>query len=214
MDLGHRCICLPGQQHRLEASSQDLGKSFVYLKKTEGETYQDPTFQWNCNHAAGLRVGAYHFFRPADDPLEQVAWFIGENKLGLDNGNLIPVVDIEETGPTGKDQWAQFTAAKGQARVEAFCDALQKSIVGVRPMIYSRKNFIEAHLPGLAWNGLYWMAQYPTDISPNSRPDVPKGWAPGNCKLWQYSCTGSVAGIKGAVDLNRFLGADLSEITL
>src|SRR6186713_3046230 len=42
------------------------GKTFVFLKATEGSTYADPTYVGNHSGArtAGIKVGAYHFARP------------------------------------------------------------------------------------------------------------------------------------------------------
>src|SRR5690349_7236247 len=40
------------------------GVSAAYLKATEGATFRDPAFahNWQQARAAGLQVGAYHFF--------------------------------------------------------------------------------------------------------------------------------------------------------
>jgi lysozyme len=181
-------------------------------------TYRDPSFyqNWGAANSFHLRAGVYHFFHPADDPVEQAQWFLGSlpYPLRLKVATLIPVVDIEETGPPGKDEWPRFTPAEGQAALEKFCQAVDAAL-GVRPMLYCRTEWMEANWPGYVWDGLYWLAQYPPAIPlPGVYPWIPTGWPKNNCKLWQYSSTGSVSGIKGAVDLNRFLGQDLKEITL
>ncbi len=192
----------------------ESGQQFAYIKATEGVTYTDPNLIFNLDHAVGLKVGCYHFFRPADDPAEQASWFATMAENVLIRGNLIPVVDIEETGPPGKDQWADVSPTEGQAKLEVFCDAIQRAR-GVRPMLYCRAEWMEANWPGYVWNGLYWLAGYPDSVPlPGVYPAMPAGWPMANCKLWQYSATGSVSGIKGAVDLDRFLGQDLREIEL
>ena len=189
------------------------GQQFAYIKATEGVTYcnrSNLNSNWNSARNFHLKTGCYHFFHPADDPVDQANSFLSELPTNLKGVQLIPVVDIEETGPPGKDEWPRFTPVEGQARLESFCDVI-KTAIGARPMLYCRTNWMEANWPGYVWNGPYWLAQYGTSLI---TPRCPAGWNHDNLKLWQYSCTGSVAGIKGAVDLNRFLGADLSEITL
>ena len=43
-------------------AAQDI--FFVFIKATEGSTFVDDNFAYNCSEArkTGLRVGAYHFF--------------------------------------------------------------------------------------------------------------------------------------------------------
>ena len=48
-----------------KVAADEKGISFVYIKSTEGATYSDPRFHENAKGAtaAGLHVGAYHYFR-------------------------------------------------------------------------------------------------------------------------------------------------------
>ena len=71
---------------------------FAFLKATEGSSLQDVRFaqNWANAQAAGVRVGAYHFFS-YDSPGEtQADNFI--SAVPVTPGALPPVVDIEFYG--------------------------------------------------------------------------------------------------------------------
>ena len=78
------------------------GIDFVYLKASEGLTLNDPAFLRNYLAArrAGLKVGAYHFFRFDCDGMGQAANFLtSTEKCDL---QLPMAIDIEEWGnPAG-----------------------------------------------------------------------------------------------------------------
>src|SRR5258708_35961357 len=73
----------------------------------------------------------------------------------------------------------------------------------MRPMIYPRQNFIEPLLGDevktLATSGL-WIAHYKV-----AQPSTPSSWT--SWTFWQYSETGSVDGVRGNVDWDRFGGS-------
>ncbi len=169
------------------------GIDYVFIRATDGVTYQDQNFQQNYKNAktAGMVVGAYHFYRNQDDPLDQLHNFI--NIAHLETGDLAPVVDIE-----------QFHQAKGRNfndDLSSFLKELEKHYQ-IKPIIYSGKNFANEHLLKFSKYPL-WHAQYETDA-----PEVPKGWT--NWTFWQWSETGRVNGINKAVDMTRFNKEDFS----
>src|SRR6056300_850552 len=51
---------------------------FVYIKATEGATYQDPKYHYNISQASkhGLKVGSYHYFRTTSPVERQLANFL------------------------------------------------------------------------------------------------------------------------------------------
>ena len=65
------------------------GVDFVYLKATEGTSFHDPAFMRNYLAAkrAGLKVGAYHFFRFDCDGTRQAALFL-DDLSGISTGSL------------------------------------------------------------------------------------------------------------------------------
>ena len=94
--------------------------------------------------------------------------------------------------------------ALGKARVEewirSFFSELKKG--GYENVaLYSYTPFLDASLPANHnfGNIKLWIAAY---VNAN-KPKLPKGW--NNYWIWQYSCKGSVTGIKGNVDLNKTL---------
>ena len=72
------------------------GYTFVFIKASEGEDYHDSKFLTNYENArkAGLKVGAYHFFRKKTDGLNQAKNFL-EMVAGR-NLDLPLVVDVED----------------------------------------------------------------------------------------------------------------------
>jgi hypothetical protein len=86
---------------------------------------------------------------------------------------------------------------------------------GVRAMIYTSPNFWANYVGGSTWfatNGyrLLWLAHWTT-----GSPTVPAGdWAGFGWTFWQYTSNGSVPGITGRVDLDRFAGADVTAVLI
>lgn len=57
----------------------EAGYSFVLVKATQGVTYQNPWLERDLEDAfaAGLFIGAYHFWEPGEDPEVQAKSFVG-----------------------------------------------------------------------------------------------------------------------------------------
>ncbi|MEL7093140.1 MAG: GH25 family lysozyme [Pseudomonadota bacterium] len=167
-------------------------KSFVFVKATEGDTGVDPSFASNiaASRAAGLMTGAYHFYISHDAAESQFANFSKHVSLGA--GDLPPVVDIENLASHSPDGW--------QNTLRQFLQLLEKHY-GVQPIIYSGVSFANSYLSGFQDYPL-WVAQYTSA----PQPKVPADWKVWS--FWQYSQSGNVAGIAGAVDLNCFNGAE------
>lgn len=158
---------------------------FVYLKASEGSTYQDPTFASNCKAAEKyhLVVGAYHYYSLSKSGADQAANFI--SVVPKMKGALPPAIDIEANVTSQsdfKDQLADYVRT------------ITKHY-GQKPVFY---------VPSKVYNLLYddyagyhfWII----DVS-GQKPTVP-GWT-----FWQYSNKGKVAGISGSVDLDRYRGS-------
>ena len=81
-------------------------------------------------------------------------------------------------------------------------------------MIYTSPSFWETYMGDTRWfadNGypLLWVAHWGV-----SSPRVPaQSWGGRNWTFWQYTNCGSVPGISGCVDLDRFNGTSLSRAT-
>lgn len=156
---------------------------FVYMKATEGATYQDPMYKHNIKHARanGLRVGSYHYFRTSSSPDDQFKNM--SRNVKKNEQDLIPVIDIEECRDWDKDTFHR--------NLQSFLDKVEKHY-GVKPMIYCVNSFYNKHL--LRYSGYKLMVgRYST-----KSPLMIKGdWT-----VWQFSESGRVNGIPKSVDIN------------
>lgn len=178
---------------------EEAGVEFAFIKATEGASFVDSKFKSNFASAKAhdLLVGAYHFFQPNVAVEKQVDNFCRVYGVAR-NGDLPPVLDVEN-----ESLW------KGVSKKRA-ADLVISWITGVRarlgehvqPIIYASSAFVGDVLgadPRLKEYPL-WVANY----TRATKPRLPKPWS--FWTFWQYTEDGRVAGISGAVDINRFNG--------
>jgi lysozyme len=170
------------------------GISFAYLRATEGTTLIDASFatNWSSAGTAGLLRGPIHFFHPGLDPVTQADFFV-QNGGGSAPGDLPPALDLEVTD-------GQSTSTVVQ-NASAFLARVQAS-TGRTPVLYIGSSFFTSlgSPSGFATQPL-WIPN--TGVVCPNIPDPPwTDWA-----FWQYSITGSVSGITGNVDRDRFNGS-------
>ncbi|OMH29193.1 hypothetical protein BGP75_20270 [Motiliproteus sp. MSK22-1] len=165
------------------------GARYVFVRATEGITYQDPDFKSNFSaaHTAGLTVGAYHFYETDDDPAAQLKNYT--DMVSLQQGDLPPVVDIEKLHDNDQANLID--------NLKAYLNGLEAHY-GVKPIIYTGLDFANEYITEFGDYPL-WLAEYEVD-----QPTVPKGWS--DWTFWQWSQTGTVEGITGNVDADRFNG--------
>jgi lysozyme len=167
------------------------GLAFVFIKASQGITGVDPELSanWSGAQTAGLLRGVYHFFQPGDDPAQQAEHFLATSPLGA--RDLPPVLDIETAGSLHPSEIVQG--------VETWLPKVQEA-TGRTPIIYTSPGFWKTL--GATQFGRYplWIAEYGV-----STPIVPAGWS--RWTFWQYSESGTVPGIQGAVDLDLFQGS-------
>lgn len=185
------------------------GKKFAVMQATVGSTYLDATYTTNRDgaRAAGLPIAAYHFAAPLSNPGDavlQADWFVQNAGLGV--GDLIPALDLERTGG--------LSVPDLQAWVRDWLNEVTTRL-GVRPMIYTSPNFWKTSMGDTtefadAGYNVLWIAHWDT-----RNPSVPaNNWEGAYWTFWQYSDCGSVDGIAGCVDLDRYNGTDLSRVTI
>ncbi|MBP3213492.1 MAG: glycosyl hydrolase family 25 [Bacteroidaceae bacterium] len=171
--------------------ARDSKITYVYLKATEGTGNVDGTYRYNFSECkrVGLKVGAYHFFRPHLSAKAQFDNFVSQ--VDTKKQDLLPVVDIETMNGTSD--------AVMQSRLLELCELLEKEY-GKKPIIYTGKNFFNKHIYGNARLRGYkfFIAAY-SFIEPELYGNF-------DYVMWQYSATGSVRGIRGNVDMSRFVG--------
>ena len=87
---------------------------------------------------------------------------------------------------------------------------------GVQGVIYCSPNFWRTNMGDTTWfsdNGydVLWVAHWTTATT----PIVPGGaWGGDGWTFWQYTSDGSVPGISGRVDLNRYNGTNFSRVRI
>lgn len=170
------------------------GVSFAFVRASDGATFLDPEFNnnWPGTRAAGVTRGAYQFFRPAQDPIEQANVLIAaiQGAGGLSRGDIAPVLDVEVTDGVAQNVVLQ--------RAEVWLRAVEATF-GRRPLIYTAPGFWD-DLGATESFGRYplWVANWA------SCPRLPGSWQ--RWTFWQTTDKGVVPGIEGQVDLNRFNG--------
>ena len=169
------------------------GIRYVFVRATEGITYQDAFFKQNLDEAreAGLVIGAYHFYETDDDPVSQLNNFT--SLVTLQAGDLPPVVDIEKLHDNDQVDLTE--------NIQTYLDGLEQHYK-TKPIIYSGKNFANKYITTFSDYPL-WLAEYQSLY-----PTLPQGW--NKWTFWQYSQTGKIDGINGDVDINRFNGQENS----
>ena len=192
------------------AKVKAAGKKFAYIKASEHTSFVDDKYQTNRANAKknGILVGAYHFARPdstsgdaaaeADHFIRTAAWVPGE---------LLPVLDLEVTGG--------LSSSALQTWVKTFLERVYTK-TGERAVIYVSPSFWSTKMANSTWfakNGyeVLWVAHWTT----GSSPSVPaESWGGKSWTFWQYTSDGSVAGIGGRVDLDRYRGQDFSRVII
>ena len=164
---------------------------FVYIKATEGATYQDPMFKKNIEGAqkSGLLVGVYHFFRMTSTPEEQFENF--KRAMKGYKMDLVPMIDVE---PPKKDMEGK-SIKELQKNLDKFI-ALVKAEYGVPPMIYGTQRSYNTYCAPKYNNYHLYIGRY----GKNSPEIIGKG----TYTIWQYTETGKINGIPVAVDICKF----------
>nr|WSW66612.1 GH25 family lysozyme [Streptomyces sp. NBC_00995] len=186
------------------SSVRGAGIQFSWMKATEGLTYKDSTFSANYLNAynAGVIRGAYHYARPDVSGGAAQADFFASNggAWSRDNLTLPGVLDIEGTcygySQTSMRQWVLDFYNRYKART------------GRDVVIYTSPSWWNTCTGG--WSGMsalspLWVAHWTSAGSPT----IPSGFP--YYTVWQYSSTGSVSGVSGNVDRDRF-GGDRSRL--
>lgn len=161
---------------------------FVYLKASEGNTFRDGSFADNYDRAraAGLPVGAYHFFRfecEGEAQARNMLQAVSYRRL-----QLPLAIDVEENG-----NGAGFDPDAVREEVLKMMEYLRQS--GYRVIVYTNKQGLAQYVPQDKGDGGLWICSF-------TNPPLPGGeWV-----LWQHSHRGHVRGVDGLVDLNTFNG--------
>ncbi|MDY0061300.1 MAG: GH25 family lysozyme [Myxococcota bacterium] len=168
------------------------GIVYAFIRVSDGTGTRDREFAYNWAEAqrVGILRGAYQFFRPAQDARAQAELFL-EIMGDLEEGDLPPVIDVEDTGGLG----GAAIAAKIATWIE-----IVEARTGLPPIIYSGLYFWKDNVGSAAFVDYpLWLAQYRDGC-----PTPPAPWT--RWTFWQNSSSGRVAGIGGDVDTDIFNG--------
>ena len=161
---------------------------FVLIRATAGNNREDIQFRKNWLAAKKRKMirGAYHYYRPNENSLEQARIFI--KTVQLQKGDLPPVLDIEKLP---KEQ-SLDGLKKGLKRWLKAVEAHYK----VKPIIYTGEKYYDDFLKEEFSDYLFWIANYNF-----YREKIQEDWL-----FWQFTEKASVSGIKGNVDVNIYNG--------
>lgn len=164
------------------------GIRFAWIKASEGTNFHDGNFAINVDKArhAGMRIGAYHYFRFDKDGVLQALNFLRAVKgrsfdLGL-------AIDVEDAGNATGVPLDSITM-----RLQQMLDFL--NLCGHRITFYSNREGYDKYLLENFRGFPLWICSF------KQENDMAGDWT-----YWQYDHKGKVPGIRGEVDLNVFSG--------
>ena len=164
--------------------------TYVYIKATENANLTDNMFYTNLREVrkAGIPAGCYHFFSPTAAPQAQLK-NLTRAVPNLRDHDLIPMIDVEVKGK-------KVTPEQLRHRLRQFLKGVE-DYYGVKPLIYTGQNFYNKYLCGHFDDYLFMIAKYSEGMPElNGRPKF---------AMWQYTASGRVKGISGAVDWSCFM---------
>lgn len=166
---------------------------FVFIRATVGKDRKDRQFNRNWLGAKENKMirGAYHYYRPNENSLEQAELFI--KTVTLQKGDLPPVLDIEKLPKNQSIENLKLGLKRWLNAVE--------SHYGVKPIIYTGERYYDDFLKEEFSDYLFWIANYNF-----YREEIAEDWL-----FWQFTEKASVPGIKGNVDVNIYNG-DLQQL--
>ena len=177
---------------------KNSGFSFGYARAIDDKTgtTADPFFKrnWEGMKDAGLFRGAYYFLRPKRNAVSSANLFVSiVGSLG--EGDMPPVIDVEVDDGVG----SQAILDRVGQWIDIVENALQRQV-----LIYTFTSFWRDTLKNSTRfrDHPLWIAHFTNDAQPNF-PDAFRTFS-----FWQHSESGTVSGVNGKVDLDRFNGSE------
>ncbi|MFB3389145.1 glycoside hydrolase family 25 protein [Flavobacterium sp. LAR06] len=166
---------------------------FVFVRATAGNDRVDGQFKKNWEGAKENKImrGAYHYYRPNENSIEQANLFIKTVKL--QKGDLPPVLDIEKLPKNQPLDSLKKGLKRWLTKVEKHYQ--------VRPIIYTGESYYDDFLKEEFSEYLFWIANYNF-----YREKIEDDWL-----FWQFTEKASLPGIKHRVDVNIYNG-DLEQL--
>jgi lysozyme len=161
---------------------------FVFIRATAGKNKVDTQFLNNWRGAKKRKMirGAYHYYRPNENSLEQAELFIKTVKL--QKGDLPPVLDIEKLPKNQSIDSLKVGLRRWLKRIDKHYN--------VKPIIYTGESYYNDFLKEEFSEYPFWIANYNFFVE-----EIDEDWL-----FWQFTEKASVSGIKGNVDINLYNG--------
>lgn len=159
-----------------------------------GTICADKTFDTNMKNAiaAGVEVGVYFFSQAINESEAKAEAEYCISKCAEYNLTYPIYIDMEKDD-TGRVADAGLNTAKRTAIANTFCMTVAES--GYIGGVYANKSWLNTKLDSASLQKTWaiWLAHYTNCTNYTGEYD-----------LWQYTSTGSVNGISGAVDMNVY----------
>ncbi|WP_310556189.1 glycoside hydrolase family 25 protein [Flavobacterium sp.] len=171
---------------------------FIFIRATAGSNKTDSKFHkyWGKARETNMYQGAYHYYRPNENSIDQANNYIKTVKLK--KGDFPPVLDIEKL-----PRHQSIDSLK--VGLQRWLDKVEKHY-GVKPIIYSSESYYNDFLKNDFEDYPFWIANYTAFYH-----DIDSDWS-----LWQITENGKIEGIRGCVDVNVYNGTtkDLKELLM
>lgn len=175
---------------------------FAFMQATEGNYFVSSSFgaQYEGAFDAGLIRGAYHFAIPDNSSgYEQASYFVDNGGDWSSDGQTLPGVIALLYNPYGEECY-NLQSAELLTWINDF-DEEYINLTGQIPVIQTTQSWWDTCLGEVTLLNPLWVVDYN-----NSPPLMAIGWS--EYSFWQYSSTGSVSGVPGAVNLDLFNGSE------
>ena len=163
---------------------------YVFIRATAGNDRPDNYFKenWVAAKQQNLIRGAYHYYRPNENSIEQAELFI--KTVRLRKGDLPPVLDIEKLPRNQSLDSLKVGLKRWLNKIELY--------YGVKPIIYSgEKYYVNFLYEEFGDDYPFWIANYNFTVE-----TIKDDWL-----FWQFTERATVNGIDGNVDVNIFNGS-------
>ncbi len=161
---------------------------FVFIRASVGNDCDDLSFKFNWKEAKKHKIirGAYHYYRPNENSVEQAERFI--QLVKLEKGDLPPVLDIEKLP-------VEQSIDSLKIGLKRFLKKIDEHYK-VKPIIYTNQKYYEDFLEEEFEDYTFWIANY--NFIDQKIDD--------KFLFWQFTEKGKIDGIRYNVDMNVYNG--------
>lgn len=161
---------------------------FVFIRATAGNDKEDSRFDenWEAAKKHNFIRGAYHYYRPNENSIEQAENFIKTVKLK--KGDFPPVLDIEKLPKNQSIDSLKVGLKRWLKKIDEHYK--------VRPIIYTGEKYYNDFLREDFPEYTFWVANYNFFVE-----EIKDDWL-----FWQFTEKARIDGINERVDINIYNG--------